>query len=144
MGHRIAIAENYPHLKADQNFRDLKNQLASPPTHVTNWSTDHCRHSIRTSDRRHLRGDCEVRALLAQVSHAGSGDNPNELPDTLIQRALTRIIHEASAVSADTRLRRAVSPFSPSTYCTSMPQGFTAPSARLASRLHAFATNLYE
>lgn len=56
MGHRIAIAENYPHLKADQNFRDLKNQLASPPTHVTNWSTDHCRHSIRTSDRRHLRG----------------------------------------------------------------------------------------
>ena len=39
---------------------------------------------------------------------------------------------------------RAVSPFSPSTYCTSMPQGFTPPSARLASRLHAFATNLHE
>jgi hypothetical protein len=63
-----------------------------------------------------------------------------------IQRCwpLTRIIHEASAVSADTRLRRAVSPFSPSTYCTSMPQGFTSPSARLASRLHAFATNFHE
>ncbi len=29
----------------------------------------------------------------------------------------------ASAVSADTRLPRAVSPFSPSTYCTSMPKG---------------------
>ena len=57
---------------------------------------------------------------------------------------LARIIHEASAASADTRLRRAVSPFSPSTYCTSMPQGFTAPSARLASRLHAFATNRHE
>ena len=25
-----------------------------------------------------------------------------------------------------------------------MPQGFTAPSARLASRLHAFATNRHE
>jgi len=58
--------------------------------------------------------------------------------------ALTRIIHDASATSADTRLRRAVSPFSPSTYYTSMPQGFTSPSARLASRLHAFATNLHE
>jgi len=54
------------------------------------------------------------------------------------------MIHETSAVSADTRLRRAVLPFSPSTYCTSMHQGFTSPSARLASRLHAFATNLYE
>ena len=58
--------------------------------------------------------------------------------------SLARMIHEASAVSADTRLRLAVSPFSPSTYCTSMPQGFTSPSARLASRLHAFATNLHE
>jgi hypothetical protein len=57
---------------------------------------------------------------------------------------LARIIHEASAASLDTRLRRAVSPFSPSTYCTSMPQGFTPPSARFASRLHAFATNLHE
>src|SRR5882762_337757 len=38
----------------------------------------------------------------------------------------------ASAASADTRLRRIVSPFSPSTYCTSMPQGFSFPSARLA------------
>jgi len=57
---------------------------------------------------------------------------------------LARMIHEASAASADTRLRRAVSPFSPSTYCTSTPQGFTSPSARLASRLHAFATNLHE
>ena len=57
---------------------------------------------------------------------------------------LTRIIHDASATSADTRLRRAVSPFSPSTYCTSMPQSFTPPSACLASRLHAFATNLHE
>jgi hypothetical protein len=57
---------------------------------------------------------------------------------------LARIIHEASATSVDTRLCRAVSPFSPSTYCTSMPQGFTTPSARLASRLHAFATNLHE
>ena len=34
--------------------------------------------------------------------------------------------------------------FSPSAYCTSMLQGFTSPSARLASRLHAFATNLHE
>jgi len=57
---------------------------------------------------------------------------------------LARIIHEASAASLDTRLRRAVSPFTPSTYCTSMLQGFTAPSARLASRLHDFATNLHE
>jgi hypothetical protein len=57
---------------------------------------------------------------------------------------LARIIHEASAVSADTRLRQAVSPFSLSTYCMSMPQDFTAPGARLASRLHAFATNLHK
>jgi hypothetical protein len=57
---------------------------------------------------------------------------------------LARIIHEASTASADTQLRRAVSPFSPSTYYTSMPQGFTSPSARLASRLHAFATNRHE
>jgi len=57
---------------------------------------------------------------------------------------LARITHEASAASLDTRLRRAVSLFSPSTYCTSMPQSFTSPSARLASRLHAFATNLHE
>jgi hypothetical protein len=34
--------------------------------------------------------------------------------------------------------------FSPSTYGTSMPQGFTPLSARLASRLHEFATNLHE
>ncbi len=54
------------------------------------------------------------------------------------------MIHESSAASADTRLRRAVSPFSPSIYCTSMPQGFTPPSARLASHLHAFVTNLHE
>ena len=60
------------------------------------------------------------------------------------QRYLACIIHEASAASADTRLRRAVSPLSPSTYCMSMPQGFTAPSARLASRQRAFATNLHE
>jgi hypothetical protein len=60
------------------------------------------------------------------------------------QRYLARIIHEASAASTDTRLRRAVSPFTPSTYCMSMPQGFTAPCARLASRLRAFPTNLYE
>jgi hypothetical protein len=57
---------------------------------------------------------------------------------------LARIIHDASAASVDTRLRQAVSPFSPSTDCTSMPQGFTSPSARLASRLHAFATNRHE
>ncbi len=55
-----------------------------------------------------------------------------------------RMIHEAAAASADTQLWQAVSPFSPSTYCTSMPQAFTAPSARLASRLHAFATNRHE
>jgi len=61
-----------------------------------------------------------------------------------ILRPLTRIIHGGSAASAGTRLRRAVSPFSPSTYCTSMPQDFTTPDARLASRLHAFATNLHE
>jgi hypothetical protein len=55
-----------------------------------------------------------------------------------------RITHEASAASADTRLRRAVSQFSHSTYCMSMPHGFTTPSARLASRLRAFVTNLHE
>ena len=54
------------------------------------------------------------------------------------------MIHESSAASTDTRLRRAVSPFSPSTYRRSMPQGFTLPCARLTSRLHAFATNLHE
>jgi hypothetical protein len=61
-----------------------------------------------------------------------------------VTSSLTRIIHDTSAASADTRLQRAVSPFTPSTYCTSMPQGFTPPSARLASRLHAFATNRQE
>jgi len=55
---------------------------------------------------------------------------------------LARIIHDASAANADTRLQRAVWPFSLSTYCWSMPQGFTPPSARLASCLHAFTTNL--
>jgi len=65
-------------------------------------------------------------------------------PMTFTEIYLARIIHEGSAASADTRLRRAVSPFSPSTYCTSMPQDFTAPSARLASRLRAFATSLHE
>ncbi|THI88362.1 MAG: IS6 family transposase [Nitrospira sp. CG24A] len=34
---------------------------------------------------------------------------------------LTRVIHDASAASSGTRLRQAGSPFSPSTYCTSMP-----------------------
>ena len=42
----------------------------------------------------------------------------------------------------DTRLGREVSLFSPSTHCTSMSQGFTPPSACLASRPHAFAMNL--
>jgi hypothetical protein len=59
-------------------------------------------------------------------------------------KGLARMIHDAAAASVDTRLWRAVSPFSPSTYCTSMLQAFTAPSARLASRLHAFATNPHE
>ena len=57
---------------------------------------------------------------------------------------LARMIYEPSAASADTRLRQAFSPFNASTYCTSMPQRFTPPSACLASRLHAFATNLHE
>ena len=52
------------------------------------------------------------------------------------------MIHDGSAVSADTRLRQAVSPFSSSTYGMSMPQGFTPLSARLASRLHAFLPRL--
>ena len=77
---------------------------------------------------------------------------------------LPRIIHEASATSADTRLRRAVSPSTPSTYCWGLALFFLVPvpggegqappqmaepvpwppSVRLASRLHAFATNLHE
>ena len=57
---------------------------------------------------------------------------------------LTRIIHEPSATSVDTRLRQVASPVTPLTYYTSVPQGLTAPSARLASRLHAFAMNLHE
>ena len=57
---------------------------------------------------------------------------------------LAGIIHDASDASADTQLQRAVSPFRLSTYCWSMPQGFTPPSARLASRLAAFTTNRHE
>ena len=63
---------------------------------------------------------------------------------TAATEILARIIHDASAASVDTRLRQAVSPFSPSTDCTSIPQGFTSPSARLPWRLHAFATNHHE
>jgi len=62
---------------------------------------------------------------------------------TQVISTLARIIHEALLQSVETRLCRAVSAVQPSTYCTSMPQGFTTPSVRLASRLHAFATNLH-
>jgi hypothetical protein len=40
---------------------------------------------------------------------------------------LARMIHEASAANADTRLRRAVSPFSPSTYCRGLAPFFLVP-----------------
>jgi hypothetical protein len=82
--------------------------------------------------------------MQAGSSNLGLVVNERTLKSLSRASILDRIIHEASATSADTRLRRAVSLFSPSTYCVSMPQGFTAPSARLASRPHAFATNLYE
>jgi hypothetical protein len=77
-----------------------------------------------------------LRHFVYKLSFSGS------LPGD--QRGLARIIHEPSAASADSLLRQTVSPFSASTYCTSMPQRFTPPSACLVSRLHAFATNLHE
>ena len=47
------------------------------------------RHPRRNSHRQATDAICEAitkcGALLAQVSPAGSGDNPDELPDTLIQ-----------------------------------------------------------
>jgi hypothetical protein len=50
--------------------------------------------------------------------------------------ALARIIHEHFCCNrrfaAATSLRRAGSPLAPSTYCTNMPRGLTAPRARLA------------
>ena len=58
--------------------------------------------------------------------------------------SLARIIHERFCYKRGYAAATAVSPLSPSTYCMSMPQGFTPPSARLASRLHAFATNRHE
>jgi len=73
------------------------------------------------------------------------------LPETLKKTAfspLTRIIHEHFCCNrrfaAATSLRRAGSQFAPSTYCTSTPQGLTAPRARLATRLSDFATNRHE
>jgi hypothetical protein len=88
-------------------------------------------------------GESMERRVGARIS-AKRGRVSRRLTVTMGTLVLTRIIHEASAASADTRLQRALSPLSPSTYCTSMPQGFMAPSARLALRLHAFATNLHE
>jgi len=59
-----------------------------------------------------------------------------------------RIIHERfycnRGFAAATSLRRAGSPFGPSTYCTSTPQILGAPRARLATRLRDFATNRHE
>ena len=57
-------------------------------------------------------------------------------------KGLARMIHDAAAASADTRLWRgslAVQPFD-----LLHVKAFTVPCARLASRLHAFATNLHE
>ena len=62
---------------------------------------------------------------------------------------VTRVIHEASATSVDMRLRRAVLPLSPSTYCWGLAPFFLAPvpwppRASLATRLSDFATNRHE
>jgi hypothetical protein len=59
------------------------------------------------------------------------------------------MIHEASATSVDTRLRRAVLPLSPSTYGWGLALFFLAPvpwppRASLATRLSDFATNRHE
>ena len=35
LGRLIAVAENYPNLKADQNFRDLQSQLEGTENHIT-------------------------------------------------------------------------------------------------------------
>jgi len=63
-------------------------------------------------------------------------------------RDLARMIHERSCCNrgfaAATGLRRAGSPLGPSTYCTSTPQVLRAPRARLATRLHDFATKRHE
>ena len=90
-----------------------------------------------------------IGAVIPAVFNTFGGQELGVRQQTIPQRdvrdtGLARMIHDASAASADTPLRQAVSPFSSSTYCTSMPQGFTPPSACLASRLHAFATNLHE
>ena len=61
---------------------------------------------------------------------------------------LARIIHERfcynRGLAAATSLRRTDSPLAPSTYCSSTPRGLAAPHARLATRLHDFATNRHE
>ena len=68
---------------------------------------------------------------------------------------LAHIIHEhfccnrgfAAATSlhaATAACRRAGSPLSPSTYCSSTSRSFAAPRARLAARLRNFATNRHE
>ena len=53
---------------------------------------------------------------------------------------LAYITQDVSAASVDTRLRRAVSLFSSSTYCASMPQGFTSTSARLHKAFLVYAS----
>ena len=64
------------------------------------------------------------------------------------QADLARIIHERFCCNrrsaAATNLRQAGSPLAPSTYCSSMPRGLTAPRACLATRLSDFATNRHE
>lgn len=70
------------------------------------------------------------RAMLYQLSYRLTEQRARILPLTL-GPCLARIIHDTSAANVNARLRRTVSPFSPSTCCASMPQGVIAPSIRL-------------
>ena len=69
------------------------------------------------------------RAMLYQLSYRLTEQRAEILPLTL-GPCLARIIHDTSAASMNARLRRTVSPFSPSTCCASMPQCVIALSTR--------------
>ena len=82
--------------------------------------------------------------LLADICPGRPGDNPNELPDELIQEPSRRLFHGASAVSAGHAAATGSLAVHPFDILREYAAGLYVYECPSRLRLHAFATNLHE
>ncbi len=93
-----------------------------------------------------VRGASPSRSLLLCISNPVFQEEPALLAHIIHEHSCCnrRFAAATSLHAAAAACRRAGSPLSPSTYCSSTSRSFAAPRARLASRLRDFATNRHE